>query len=130
MIAPARRPPPCAARASAMPAGTATKKPAWWRTPRSRGFSSSAGVVSAGRGTAGLYRPRGGRFSAPISTRRRMCDPASRATMEHVEPVIETRGLTKRFGERAAIDGVDLVVPGGVAFGFLGPNGAGKTTLI
>src|SRR6266536_291756 len=46
------------------------------------------------------------------------------------ETVIETRGLTKRFGERAAVDHVDLVVPRGVAFGFLGPNGAGKTTLI
>ncbi len=43
---------------------------------------------------------------------------------------IETSGLVKRFGERAAIDGVDLHVPRGVAFGFLGPNGAGKTTLI
>ena len=43
---------------------------------------------------------------------------------------IETSGLTKRFGERAAIDGVSLRVPRGVAFGFLGPNGAGKTTLI
>jgi len=44
--------------------------------------------------------------------------------------VIETKALTKRFGARAAVDGVDLVVPAGVAFGFLGPNGAGKTTLI
>ena len=44
--------------------------------------------------------------------------------------VIETRALTKKFGDRAAVDGVDLVVPAGVAFGFLGPNGAGKTTLI
>ncbi len=43
---------------------------------------------------------------------------------------IETRGLTKRFGERAAIDGVNLRVPRGSAFGFLGPNGAGKTTMI
>jgi len=47
-----------------------------------------------------------------------------------VEAVIETRALTKKFGDRAAVDGVDLVVPAGVAFGFLGPNGAGKTTLI
>ncbi len=45
-------------------------------------------------------------------------------------PAIETHGLTKRFGERTAIDGVDLSVPRGCAFGFLGPNGAGKTTLI
>ena len=43
---------------------------------------------------------------------------------------IETRGLGKRFGERAALDGIDLEVPRGTAFGFLGANGAGKTTLI
>ncbi len=43
---------------------------------------------------------------------------------------VETKGLTKRFGARAAIDGVDLYVPRGSAFGFLGPNGAGKTTMI
>jgi ABC-2 type transport system ATP-binding protein len=47
-----------------------------------------------------------------------------------VDVAIETRGLVKRFGDRAAVDGVDLVVPQGSAFGFLGPNGAGKTTLI
>ncbi len=46
------------------------------------------------------------------------------------ECAIETSGLTKRFGERTAVDGVDLVVPRGSAFGFLGPNGAGKTTTI
>src|SRR3954463_15221772 len=46
------------------------------------------------------------------------------------DAVIETRGLTKRFGQRTAVDGVDLVIPAGAAFGFLGPNGAGKTTLI
>jgi ABC-2 type transport system ATP-binding protein len=47
-----------------------------------------------------------------------------------MDTVIETHELTKRFGDRAAIDRVDLVVPAGVVFGFLGPNGAGKTTLI
>jgi ABC-2 type transport system ATP-binding protein len=46
------------------------------------------------------------------------------------ELVVETKGLTKRFGARVAVDGVNLEVPRGVAFGFLGPNGAGKTTLI
>ncbi len=46
------------------------------------------------------------------------------------ELAVETQGLTKRFGDRAAIDGVDLAVPRGSAFGFLGPNGAGKTTMI
>jgi ABC-2 type transport system ATP-binding protein len=50
--------------------------------------------------------------------------------MQTSVPAIEVVGLTKRFGARAAIDGVDLQVPRGCAFGFLGPNGAGKTTLI
>jgi ABC-2 type transport system ATP-binding protein len=43
---------------------------------------------------------------------------------------VETHGLTKRFGPTAAVDGVELLVPRGSAFGYLGPNGAGKTTLI
>src|ERR671937_2956226 len=44
--------------------------------------------------------------------------------------VVETVGLTKRFGGRTAVANVDLRVPRGAAFGYLGPNGAGKTTLI
>ncbi len=44
--------------------------------------------------------------------------------------VIETAGLTKRFGNRIAVADLDLRVPGGCAYGLLGPNGAGKTTLI
>ena len=43
---------------------------------------------------------------------------------------VETHGLTKKFGGRTAVNGVDLLVPRGCAFGYLGPNGAGKTTLI
>ena len=44
--------------------------------------------------------------------------------------VIETRGLTKRFGDLVAVDALDLTVERGEIFGFLGPNGAGKTTTI
>lgn len=44
--------------------------------------------------------------------------------------MIETRSLSKRFGQRAAVSDVDLAVPAGCAFGFLGHNGAGKTTVI
>src|SRR3954464_15162097 len=44
--------------------------------------------------------------------------------------VVETSGLTKRFGDRIAVNNVELRVPRGCAFGYLGPNGAGKTTLI
>jgi ABC-2 type transport system ATP-binding protein len=43
---------------------------------------------------------------------------------------VETHGLTKRFGDHAAVNDVELLVPRGSAFGYLGPNGAGKTTLI
>jgi len=45
-------------------------------------------------------------------------------------PAIATTNLSKRFGQVSALDGVDLVVPRGVTYGFLGPNGAGKTTAI
>jgi len=41
---------------------------------------------------------------------------------------IEVRGLVKRYGTLAAVDGVDFTVPAGTVFSFLGPNGAGKTT--
>ncbi len=44
--------------------------------------------------------------------------------------VVETEGLTKRFGDRTVVREVALRVPRGTAFGYLGPNGAGKTTLI
>ncbi|MFW6156876.1 MAG: ABC transporter ATP-binding protein, partial [Armatimonadota bacterium] len=46
------------------------------------------------------------------------------------QPVIETRGLTKRFGRVRAVEGLDLTVARGSLFGFLGPNGAGKSTTI
>src|SRR5215218_104710 len=54
----------------------------------------------------------------------------STALIEPHSLAVETHGLGKRFGTRAALDGVDLEVPCGCAFGFLGANGAGKTTLI
>ena len=44
--------------------------------------------------------------------------------------VIETFELTKRFGERTAVDRLSIAIPEGSVFGFLGPNGAGKTTTV
>jgi ABC-2 type transport system ATP-binding protein len=55
---------------------------------------------------------------------------SSAPDLNGASPAIETSGLTKRFGERTALDGIDLQVPRQCAFGFLGPNGAGKTTII
>ncbi len=43
-------------------------------------------------------------------------------------PLVAARGLTKKFGDFLAVDGVDVTVREGESFGFLGPNGAGKTS--
>src|ERR1700740_2134423 len=42
--------------------------------------------------------------------------------------MIEVRGLTKRYGDKVAVDDLSFVVEPGKVTGFLGPNGAGKTT--
>jgi lipooligosaccharide transport system ATP-binding protein len=44
------------------------------------------------------------------------------------QSLIHARGLVKRFGDFTAVDGIDLDVAKGEAFGFLGPNGAGKSS--
>jgi lipooligosaccharide transport system ATP-binding protein len=44
------------------------------------------------------------------------------------QPLIQARGLVKRFGDFTAVDGIDVEVRPGEAFGFLGPNGAGKSS--
>jgi ABC-2 type transport system ATP-binding protein len=44
--------------------------------------------------------------------------------------VVQTSGLTKKFGSLVAVDHMDLSVNSGEIFGFLGPNGAGKTTTV
>ena len=50
--------------------------------------------------------------------------------MTEVPSAIVVRDLRKVYGEKAAVDGLNLTVPQGSFFGFLGPNGAGKTTTI
>lgn len=50
--------------------------------------------------------------------------------MTEVPSAIVVRDLRKVYGAKAAVDGLNLIVPQGCFFGFLGPNGAGKTTTI
>jgi lipooligosaccharide transport system ATP-binding protein len=57
-----------------------------------------------------------------------MSDPFTRVGHVSDEPLIHARGLVKRFGEFTAVDGIDVDVQRGEAFGFLGPNGAGKSS--
>ncbi|WP_406412750.1 ABC transporter ATP-binding protein [Streptomyces halstedii] len=46
------------------------------------------------------------------------------------EPVVQARGLVKRYGDKTAVDGLDLAVAAGAVTAVLGPNGAGKTTTV
>lgn len=46
------------------------------------------------------------------------------------DPVIDVRGMTKRFGDRTVVNSIDMQVARGQVHGFLGPNGSGKTTFI
>ena len=50
--------------------------------------------------------------------------------MTDTRPALQISGLVKRFGEKVAVAGVDLVVPTGSFYGLVGPNGAGKTTTL
>jgi len=65
----------------------------------------------------------------PATARERAIGARERA-IDTREPAIGARGLIRRFGDHAAVDGVDLDVRRGEIYGFLGPNGAGKTTLV
>ena len=58
----------------------------------------------------------------PIAMPNHPTDPAA--------PLLAVSGLTKRFGNRTAVDAIDFSVAQGECVGFLGPNGAGKTTTI
>jgi len=57
-------------------------------------------------------------------------DTAADADASDADDVIAVQGLTKRYGDKTVVDGLDMRVRRGEIFGFLGPNGSGKTTSI
>jgi len=54
-------------------------------------------------------------------------DPAARNDRT---PIIQLRGITKHYGDKQVLCGIDLDVPAGQVLGYLGPNGAGKSTTV
>jgi ABC-2 type transport system ATP-binding protein len=67
------------------------------------------------------------------STRSPSADVAAghaRSAQAGTPVAVRTAALTKRYGGRAVVDGLDLALPAGVVSGFAGPNGAGKTTTL
>ena len=57
-----------------------------------------------------------------------MLDVTARSVVRDNGQLLETRGLSKRYGRRRVVDGVEITVRRGEIVGLLGPNGAGKTT--
>ncbi len=76
-----------------------------------------------------IMRRENGAAEAIKEQLRRLMDgigPGEDATPD----MLQLTGIVKRYGDFAAVNGLDLRVPRGEIFGFLGPNGAGKTTTI
>jgi ABC-type branched-subunit amino acid transport system ATPase component/ABC-type branched-subunit amino acid transport system permease subunit len=77
------------------------------------------------RGKAGLV---GERLDARIELRERASPPPSERSVDG-RPLLEVKGLEKRFGGLRAVDGASFAVPEGSITALIGPNGSGKTTV-
>ncbi len=93
------------------------------------GSGAAAPRVESPEGDRGPRRDDGGQPAARGAVQVLSAPPAAVRAAEAVgEPIIEVTGLSKRFGETLAVDGLSFSVAPGRIVGFLGPNGAGKTT--
>ena len=63
-------------------------------------------------------------------TSLRSTDSGPAGTRTDTRPMLECTDVTRRFGDRVAVDGLSLRIAPGEIYGLLGPNGAGKTTAI
>src|SRR5689334_11478923 len=74
------------------------------------------------------------RSPGPEGARAHSAEPAhragDRAASGPAEPAVELLGITKRFGDVTAVDGMDLRIADGAFYSFLGPSGCGKTTTL
>ncbi|MFN8041628.1 MAG: ATP-binding cassette domain-containing protein [Acidimicrobiales bacterium] len=87
--------------------------------------TASRGAATGAAGTEVDERRAGRR---PFAADRAAVGPSGRRA--DGPPVAVTSGLTKRYGDHLALDGIDLCVPDGSIYGLVGRNGAGKTTLL
>ncbi|WP_233265402.1 ABC transporter ATP-binding protein [Leifsonia sp. AG29] len=109
---PAKRPP---AKTAAAAAGSST------RAPRKRSTTAAAATVKA---------PTATKTRAPRASTRKAPAPAPAPAVDTRPVVLHIEGLTKRYGDTVAVDGVGLDVREGSFYGIVGPNGAGKTTTL